>query len=440
MPAHPAPAGAEGSTAQAINAAERSGLRLALAIRAGLLVALMSFSILSQPWPQGLVGAVSMLPCLLLGLAFAAAVRRRVDTAWMRYGFLALDAFVIALAAVTMPLTTGGDVPQIVVFRVYGVDVFFFVLALSALSLSPALVLWTGGCAIAAIWGAWLTIVAGMDRTLTWADLPPSSSAEVFLRTFLDADFTARGNRIVETILLAATAAVLAAAVSRARTLLARRLAAERARSAVAEVFGRFVPEEVADRLAANGGQLPAERRTASVLFVDIAGFTRFAEDASPEVVVSALDAFFATVSETVAERSGVVISLIGDAALAAFNAPLDNASHATDALGAAERLMARVAAERYAGQHFRVRIGVATGPVAAGTVGGRGRRAYTLYGDTVNLAQRLEARNKDGRTVLTVDAATWESAGRPAGYLALADLTVPGRAGTIGAYARAAT
>jgi class 3 adenylate cyclase len=78
----------------------------------------------------------------------------------------------------------------------------------------------------------------------------------------------------------------------------------------------------------------------------------------------------------------------------------------------------------------------MATGPVAAGTVGGRGRQAYTLYGDTVNLAQRLEALNKETGTRLLVAETTWRAAGAPEGFFEVQRAAVRGRAGAVGAYA----
>ncbi|MEL6217256.1 MAG: adenylate/guanylate cyclase domain-containing protein [Pseudomonadota bacterium] len=428
---------AEATTRGALEQSERAGLALGLAIRGWLLAALMAFAVLGQQWPQGLVGGGFLLGFLLIGFLWRRMILRRQDRVWMRYAFQALEITAVGVAAVYMPLTTGGEVPQILVFRVYGIDVLFFLLAISALSLSPALVLWTGGCAVAALWGAWGTIVLGMERRLSWADMPASSSAEVYLALVLDPDFVATGSRVIESFLLIATALVIAAAVQRARRLLAQRVSAERARAEVTQVFGSFVPTEVATRLAEAGGRLPPEKRVASVLFVDIAGFTRFAENAAPDQVVHALDAFFAMVEAEVAAHRGVVISLIGDAAMAAFNAPLDNSAHAADAIRAAEAIRAQSSAQEFGGERFAVRIGVATGSVAAGTVGGTGRRAYTLYGDTVNLAQRLEEANKAAGTAIMIDGATWKAAGSPGGYVPHGSMAVRGRGAEIAAYTR---
>ena len=86
----------------------------------------------------------------------------------------------------------------------------------------------------------------------------------------------------------------------------------------------------------------------------------------------------------------------VGDALIAAFNAPLPIDAHPAQAVDAARSLLSLVSDARVRGPPTSLRIGVATGPVAAGTVGGAGRQTYTLYGDTVNLAQRLEELNKE--------------------------------------------
>ncbi len=436
MPRMARPESTDGEIDRALAATERAGLRTVLAIRSALIAALIVFNLGTQGVVQGAFGATVTAGFLVIGLAYRWLVVRERDRAWMRYAFVALDLALLAIVAATVPLSMEGEVPQIFVFRVFTVGIFFFVLATSALSLSPALVLWTGGAAVLALWGAWGWIVWGMERRVDWWDLFEERTAERYIEIVLDPDMIAAPQRFTETLLLLASAAVTAVAVQRARHLLRDQIAAERARGRVAEVFGRFVPAEVAGRLSETDGTLPPAAREATVLFVDIEGFTRFAEAAAPARIVEVLDAFFDRVSAAVGRHDGVVISFIGDAAMAAFNAPLDNDRHAASGLAAAREILAAAAAERYRGERLAVRIGVATGPVAAGTVGGRGRRAYTLYGDTVNLAQRLEALNKETATRLLVSEASWRAAGAPPGFAEIRRASVRGRAAPVAVYA----
>ena len=413
---------------RALAETERAGLSLVLTIRSAIVFIGLVSILLTQGIDRGLFGASIVLIFLVVGLAYRALVVLRRDRIWMRFAFIALDFALLAWIATTIPLSQTGDVPQIFVFRVYNTGVFFFLLATSALSLSPALVLWAGAGAILAIWGAWAWIVLQMDRVVTWADFADTPTAESYIRIVLDPDHVNLASRITETVLIAATALVTAAAVQRARTLLRRQIRSERERAEVAEVFGRFVPEEVVETLSHSDGILPPQERQATVMFVDIQGFTAISEALRPEQIVELLDAFFDSVGSIAARHRGVCISLIGDAALVAFNAPLDNPKHAGSALACARELLARVATAQFAGRTLTIRIGIATGPVAAGTVGGQGRRSYTLYGDTVNLAQRLETRNKETRTDLLTDATTWHLAGAPEWLAPLDTIQVKGR------------
>jgi class 3 adenylate cyclase len=153
-----------------------------------------------------------------------------------------------------------------------------------------------------------------------------------------------------------------------------------------------------------------------------VEGFTAFSETSDPPLVMAALSRLFDDIGRVIVAAGGVMIGFAGDAVLATFNTPSDCPDHARAALGAARV----VATMEVAG--LRLRVGVATGPVAAGRVGGAGRQAYTVYGDTVNLAQRLEAANKAHGTRLLVDRRTWRAAGEPAGFRVLDEIVVRNR------------
>ncbi|WP_234826655.1 adenylate/guanylate cyclase domain-containing protein [Sinorhizobium meliloti] len=157
------------------------------------------------------------------------------------------------------------------------------------------------------------------------------------------------------------------------------------------------------------GGQLAPQLRTASILFADIEGFTRLSETLPPERVIRMLNCFFGAATAIIDERGGVVVNYIGDAFIAAFNAPLPADDHPDRAVNAARDLLSLVSEQVFEGHQLRLRIGVATGPLAAGTVGGEARHTYTLYGDTVNLAQRLEALNKDFGTDCLISGSTFD-------------------------------
>ena len=131
--------------------------------------------------------------------------------------------------------------------------------------------------------------------------------------------------------------------------------------------------------------------REATVLYVDIEGFTEMTERTGAVHTVEIMNAYFDDVTRIIAAHNGIVTQFHGDAVLATFNVPVQDAEHATRAFDAAREIVACVEEREFAGERFRVRIGINTGFVVAGNVGGGGRQSYTVYGNAVNLAARLQ-------------------------------------------------
>ncbi|MFI5507932.1 adenylate/guanylate cyclase domain-containing protein [Mycobacterium sp. NPDC051804] len=180
---------------------------------------------------------------------------------------------------------------------------------------------------------------------------------------------------------------VLAASFNRMQTGLAER---QRLQAA----FGTYVDPVLASRLLEQGDDVfTGERREVTVMFVDIRDFTPFAEANPAEDVVARLNALFEIVVPAVVDAGGHVNKFLGDGALAVFGAPNDLADHADAALNAAV-LIHRMVAERF-GQELRIGIGINTGTVIAGTIGGGSKLEFTLIGDTVNVAARVEQLTK---------------------------------------------
>lgn len=430
----------DAATTLALMDAERSGIRLALIGRTVVLLLALGWFVTFLPWPSNLRGAAVIGVFLAVGVVHYWLVVRRRDRWWHRYGFQTIDVAALGALVAFVPLSTGGDVPQIIAFRAHGAPYLFVVIAVAALSLSPGLMLWTGFVAVVALWGAYGWVVSNMERTVSWSDLGAAPTAEKYLSVFLDKDFIGTGNRIEETIFIAATAGILALAVNRARRLVRDRMQAERQRREMSQVLGRYVPQEVVDELVQNAGLLEASTRDASILFVDIEGFTRLSETKSPGAMVTLLNAFFGRVSQIAAAHRGVVISLIGDAAMVAFNAPLANDDHARSALSVARALLDMSRFETFEGERLNIRIGVATGPVSAGSVGGDGRLSYTVYGDTVNVAQRLEELNKAHGTRILANGPARIAAGQGFTCRLIEAAQVRGRASDIEVFAVEAT
>jgi class 3 adenylate cyclase len=182
--------------------------------------------------------------------------------------------------------------------------------------------------------------------------------------------------------------------------------------------FGTYVDPALAARLLEQGDDVfTGERRQVTVMFVDIRDFTPFAEAHTAEDTVSRLNALFEIVVPAVVAAGGHVNKFLGDGALAVFGAPNDLADHADAAVNTAV-LIDRLVAERFGGE-LRIGIGINTGVVIAGTIGGGGKLEFTLIGDTVNVAARVEQFTKTtGDAILLTQQCVDALASRPTGLI----------------------
>lgn len=324
---------------------------------------------------------------------------------WLPYLFYGLDVALIIGGIALSILIVFDHVPPAMVYHFNYFPYFFLVLISTGLSLSPRVVLWTGLCIAA----GWLMLYMAIDHpgSLDWNDIPSDATGQEFLSYILSPNWIGGFGRLQEAIVILLTAGILSLIVYRARRLVVRQIEAEQSRHAVREAFGQYVPDTVADAMIASGGILPPEQRRASVLFCDLAGFTAMTHRLGPENTVSVLNDYFDCVAACVGRHGGIITQYQGDAALAVFNAPTDLPNHERCTLAAARDILEACAGATFGGEELRPRIGIATGPLVAGTVGGAGRRGYTVHGDTVNLAARLEARNKDEGTRILISAET---------------------------------
>jgi class 3 adenylate cyclase len=175
-------------------------------------------------------------------------------------------------------------------------------------------------------------------------------------------------------------------------------------RERLREAFGAYVDPDLTERVLREGSDLEGEEVEVSVMFLDIRDFTSFAERAAPHEVVSLLSGLWELVVPVLLRHGGHANKFIGDGLLAVFGAPERLPDHADRAVAAALEI-ARLVRERYGGE-VCVGVGVNSGRVIAGTVGGGGRVEFTVIGDAVNTAARVEATTREtGDDVLITDA-----------------------------------
>ncbi len=215
-----------------------------------------------------------------------------------------------------------------------------------------------------------------------------------------------------------------------------RQMEAERAHAALSRHFS----PELAKRLAASGeGEgIEVQWRDVATIFTDITGFTSLVETAPPEALGKLLNEYVGGMTEIVFAHEGTVAKIIGDAIQVLFNAPGDQPDYATRAVACAHALDAW--AEEFRGRQHAMgitfgatRIGIHAGPALVGNFGGNRYFDYTAYGDSINIAARLEAANKHLGTRICVSASVAEAAegfqGRPVGELMLRGRSEPLRA-----------
>jgi class 3 adenylate cyclase len=187
------------------------------------------------------------------------------------------------------------------------------------------------------------------------------------------------------------------------QTGLGLRFARMKERALFAKALASFLPPEVADLVQAAPTALSLrEELEATILFSDIRGFSALAERLPPRQVAEVVGRHLGAMVEVVTAHGGVLDKFAGDAVMAVFGAPRPAADHARRALGCAAAMQRRQLALNQAAEHadlpaFQIGVGLNTGTVIAGTVGGPGRLDYTVLGDAVNIAQRLQSEAAGG-------------------------------------------
>ena len=322
-----------------------------------------------------------------------------VVTIFLRRGrnFPVLGRYMNALVETSFPtlllyLLAGYLSSPVVIFGTWPALLYFLFIILSTLRLNFALSAFTG--AVAAVE---LFVLAFVMLHLDWQTEDPDLSI---------------GYHVTRSAVLLAAGLLAGYAGATIKSHFRRALAAASARDRVTNLFGQHVSPRVVERLVAIGAAELSEMRSVCVMFVDIRSFTTAARTRTPAEVVERLDDVFEILVEIVDRHNGIVNKFLGDGLLAIFGAPIDDPLEAANAVAAAREMLMSVDASNV-GHSWPIRLGIGIhiGQAVAGTVGSQRRKEYTVIGDTVNLASRLESLNKEVGSQLIVSDAVREAA-----------------------------
>jgi adenylate cyclase len=190
-------------------------------------------------------------------------------------------------------------------------------------------------------------------------------------------------------------------------------IAAATARDRITNLFGQHVSPQVVERLMVEGASTGSDIRHVAVMFVDFRSFTASARTRTPQEVVDRLDGAFAVLVDILDRHGGIVNKFLGDGFLALFGAPFESERAAHHAVAAArEMLAANERVNKATSWPLKIGIGIHVGEVVAGNIGSPRRKEYTVIGDTVNFASRLEALNKEFNSQLLVSSAVHDALG----------------------------
>ena len=206
-------------------------------------------------------------------------------------------------------------------------------------------------------------------------------------------------------------------------------------RERIRAAFGTYVDPDVAERIISAGTNLAGEEVDVTCMFLDVRGFTSFAEATPPEQVVGTLNRLFELAVPIISDQGGRIDKFVGDGLLAVLGAPRRLEDHADRALRAAEQIAAALDG---ANLGLGIGIGINSGLVVAGNVGGGGRFEFSVIGDTVNVAARVEAATRETGDTILLSENTRERLprSRASGLVQREGIELKGKHDPVGVYA----
>ena len=215
-----------------------------------------------------------------------------------------------------------------------------------------------------------------------------------------------------------------------------------RSKEKVKSAMGKYMSQDVMKRIVQNIDNLGlgGKKSVVSVLFADIRGFTSMSEQMSAQEVSEILNEYFTEMEPIITKYNGVINKFIGDAVMAIFGEPIQDKNHAQNAVKCAYAMLTKVKELqkkwiREGKPKIEIGIGINTGEVFVGNIGSVNRMEYTVIGDTVNLASRLESYNKIYKTKLLISPTTYEEVKGFTDVIKISDVQIRGKANKMDIY-----
>ena len=203
----------------------------------------------------------------LIGLLHYAVIGSGVDRPWVKYVFITIDITIFCLAVILSDAFPSADLPQVMIFRFDVFQYYFIILAVTAFSFSPGMLIWSGFVGAAGWMAAYAWLSHNIPNRQNWTDLPDNPTQEQFYAFFFNPDFAPIGSRFQEALTFIVVAVLIAIVMRRARDTVHRQLEAEQDLLAISQIFGRYVPESVVSAMIADRGALAPVERRATALF-----------------------------------------------------------------------------------------------------------------------------------------------------------------------------
>lgn len=396
-----------GNLNEGIGREELAGLAYMFWARLIALGMLAVWLALTLPFERSGLYLAAIVAFALLGAPPYLLARHGIGGVWVTGAFLLIDACILSyILIMPAPFTVEGWTPQLNLRLPSFLYLGVFLVGM-ALSYSPPLVIWTGVASIAA-WSAGFLWVASLPASNSHTSedmLDTGLSADAVIGRYLDPSAVSLTTLTNQVVFLALVTVILALTGWRSRRLVRRQVEAETQRNALSRYFSPNIVDEVLTHGDALGE--PAVQPVA-VLFADIVGFTAISERLEPAALVALLREFHGRMARIAFAHDGTVDKYIGDEIMVHFGTPRPQDDDPVRALACAADMIAEIEAwnaERAkAGEEpVGVGIGLHYGQVLVGNIGDARRLEYTVLGDPVNVASRLERITRELGAALVV-------------------------------------